>query len=460
MSSKRYSRAIVLFRRDLRLYDHTALRLAVNHAQEIVPVFIIDPRQVGVANEYRSMNAIQFMHESLADLQGQLAEQDCRLYVFTGRADEVLAALFAHNQIDAVFTHVDYTPFARERDEQLAQVCSGAGVAWHAEHDTLLTIPGTVMTKTGTYFQVFTPFWRAASQVTVAQPHALSLIHGYKYVRLMDQYIYDVAQAPALAGYANHDLAVRGGRTEGLALLKRARRLTEYEVERDMPAVEYTSQLSAHLKFGTLSVREVYHALQGIPSLVRQLYWRDFYTHIAYHVPRVFGHAYRSEYDRLSWSRAHKAFERWCAGMTGFPIVDAGMRQLNATGFMHNRVRMIVGSFLVKDLWIDWRWGERYFAQQLVDYDPAVNNGNWQWVASTGCDPQPYFRIFNPWTQQQKFDPDAQYIKQWVPELRAVSVENIHRWAQVAQDYGDLYPAPMVDHAQAAALAKERFKNA
>jgi deoxyribodipyrimidine photo-lyase len=209
-------------------------------------------------------------------------------------------------------------------------------------------------------------------------------------------------------------------------------------------------------------VREAYHAIKrqlgGENPLLRQLYWRDFLTHIAYHFPKVFGHAFIDKFDTLVWDNDREKFQAWADGKTGFPIVDAGMRELNATGFMHNRVRMITASFLVKDLHISWRWGERYFAQHLVDYDPCVNNGNWQWAASTGCDAQPYFRIFNPWLQQQKFDPQGHYLYQWLPELRNVPIKTIHQWE--AKHYGDFYPAPIVKHSEAVAVTKGRYKAA
>lgn len=233
-----------------------------------------------------------------------------------------------------------------------------------------------------------------------------------------------------------------------------------YKDTHDFPSLS-TTLLSPHLKFGSLSIREVYHTiaakLGGEHSLIRQLYWRDFYSQIAFHAPFVFGHPYQKKFQTLPWSENKKAFAAWCAGKTGFPIVDAGMRQLNQTGFMHNRVRMIVASFLVKDLHINWLWGERYFAQQLIDYDPAVNNGNWQWCASTGCDPQPYFRIFNPWLQQKKFDPEAEYIKKWVVELQDIPTQLIHNWYR-SDDIIPHYPRPIVEHSKESKKAKEDYR--
>lgn len=246
-------------------------------------------------------------------------------------------------------------------------------------------------------------------------------------------------------------------------ILNEIDRFSTYMKVRDFPAKAGTTKLSAHLKFGTVSIREVYYAIKNRfgadHPLIRQLYWRDFYTQIGYHFPRVFKRSFRSKYDKLDWNYNETAFHRWCEGLTGFPIVDAGMRELNRTGYMHNRVRMIVASFLIKDLHIDWRWGERYFAQKLVDYDPAVNNGNWQWAASTGCDPVPYFRIFNPWLQQRKFDPNCEYIKENVPELRSFPPSIIHNLEKVQPDDLKNYPPPMVDHTTVKELTKAMFKS-
>jgi deoxyribodipyrimidine photo-lyase len=227
-------------------------------------------------------------------------------------------------------------------------------------------------------------------------------------------------------------------------------RFENYEAERDYPSLQGTTGLSAHNKLGTISIREFYHYVrnelgEGHP-LIRQLYWRDFFTHLAYHFPDVFRQAFKEKFRNIRWDYNNSMFHAWCSGSTGFPIVDAGMRQLNATGFMHNRVRMIAASFLVKDLHIDWHLGEMYFASQLVDYDPCVNNGNWQWSASTGADSQPYFRVLNPWLQQKKYDPDCEYIRRWVPELREMSASDIHGLEKKQPPASTGYPSSIVDH--------------
>ena len=239
--------------------------------------------------------------------------------------------------------------------------------------------------------------------------------------------------------------------------------MTNYDEERNYPSLSATTGLSAYNKFGLCSVREFFYAVVDQFSeghtLISELYWRDFFTHIGFHHPKVFGHCFHEKYEKLHWKNDESLFQCWCEGRTGFPIVDAGMRELNATGYMHNRVRMIVASFLCKDLHIDWRWGERYFAQKLIDYDPCVNNGNWQWAASTGCDAQPYFRIFNPWLQQKKFDKEALYIKKWIPNLNNLSSSSIHNLykEKARQKNSSDYPAPIVDHFVESKKAKEMF---
>lgn len=265
-------------------------------------------------------------------------------------------------------------------------------------------------------------------------------------------------------GISNPELAVHGGRSAALAILKRLRGSRDYEKDRDYPSLAATTGLSAHLKFGTLSAREAHAAVasqlgSGHP-LIRQLHWRDFFTMIGYYYPHVYGHPFCDEYQHMPWENDQGMFQAWCEGRTGFPFVDAGMRQLVRTGFMHNRTRMVAASVLVKDLHIDWLWGERFFARHLVDYDPAVNNGNWQWAASTGCDHQPYFRIFNPWLQQQKFDPAGDYIRRWVAELSDVPADVLHRPGAAAESSRGAYPFPLIDHAVAAAWSKQAFKEA
>jgi deoxyribodipyrimidine photo-lyase len=428
----RYALSLFIFRRDLRLEDNTGLNAALKHSQRVLPCFIFDPRQIQ-PHPYQSLPGLAFMRQSLSDLQAQCCAAGGKLAFFHDEPCRVIRTLSAKMKIGAVFINRDYTPFSRRRDEEMTKVCRELGIDLHAFPDALLNEPENLLKSNGMPYQVFTAFYRRARLVPVDPPVPLA---GSNFFALEDN---GFAETGAFADTPVRHAAT-GGRREVLTLLDRLDRLADYERTRDYPALDATSRLSAYLKFGCCSVREAYQGilwqLGNDHPLLRQLYWRDFFTHIAYHFPHVFGQPFLKKFDNLEWENRPDRFAAWCEGRTGFPIVDAGMRELNETGFMHNRVRMIAASFLVKDLHIDWRWGERYFAQRLADYDPCVNNGNWQWAASTGCDAQPYFRIFNPWTQQRKFAADGGYLYRWLPELRRFPVETctagINRMTEMA----------------------------
>lgn len=447
--------ALHIFRRDLRLQDNTALLYALKNADNIVPCFIFDSRQVE-KNEYKSYNAIQFMINSLLELDKELKDKKSRLYMFQGTAETEIKKLFKQLPITLITINKDYTPFALQRDANIEKICADHKVEFSTHHDALLNPPENVFKSDGKPYTVFTPFFKKAKKNKIQEP-ARNLHKNY-YSKLISDTITHT-KIKDFIKKENKNILVQGGREEGLKLLKKASTLKNYKELRNIPHLSHTSHLSAHNKFGTVSIREVYHKLKDAKQtdMLTELYWRDFFTHITYHFPHVLGKAFREKYNKLTWSTSKKNFEAWCTGTTGFPIVDAGMRELNTTGYMHNRVRMIVASFLVKDLHIDWRWGEKYFANQLVDYDPAVNNGNWQWAASTGCDAQPYFRIFNPWLQQKKFDPECIYIKQWVPELSKTSIKEIHNNFKETVNIIK-YPKPIVDHKIEAKKTIAQFK--
>ena len=417
--------ALHIFRRDLRLIDNTALNFALTNADEVFPCFIFDTRQVG-SNSYKSSRAVEFMMSALADLEQNLLQRGGRLIFFEGIAEQVISKLVATTKIDLVTFNRDYTPFALARDSKIEDVCRANNVSVHTFGDALLQEPESVHKDDGSAYTIFTPYFKKSQNLTVRKPEKLA--HGVFADRTLD-------------GEISKKLGEIEGRKQALKLLKGVGKLKEYAKLRDLPAANYTTHLSAHNKFGTLSIRELYHEICSTLSkdhmLISELYWRDFFTHIVFHFPHVMGGAFHKKYDAIAWKKDLKGFKAWCEGKTGFPIVDAGMHELNETGYMHNRVRMITASFLVKDLHIDWRLGERYFAQQLIDYDPAVNNGNWQWAASTGCDAQPYFRVFNPQSQLERFDPDCEYVDKWC-------VDKTLR--------------PIVDHKQAVAEVKSMYK--
>ncbi len=457
-----YKKAIFIFRRDLRLYDNTALNQACHQSRVVIACFIFDPRQIGDENKFKSERAVQCMIEGLEDLSDQLRAKKGKLYLLYGIAHEVIETLIKQEDIDAVFVNTDYTPFSVKRDKAIEKICKEYDAAFHSYHDVLLHDPESITKSNGTSYGVFTPFYKKSHVQPVSNPMQLVRNHNF-YTKALKSEKKDTIKKILLKQYsAQH---IKGGRSSGLKILKHLENFKRYVQDRDFPAIA-TTNLSAYLKFGMLSIREVYHAIKDTLGshhpLLRQLYWRDFWTYVGYYSPRVYSGAYHEQYNDLDWSNDRHAFKLWSDGNTGFPIVDAGMRQLNQTGFMHNRVRMIVASFLTKDLHINWQWGERYFAQHLIDYDPALNNGNWQWAASTGCDPQPYFRIFNPWLQQKKFDPECEYIKRWVPELASATNKVIHTWYKSCKDYNShlKYPCPIVDHAQESEFAKKWYKKA
>lgn len=454
--NKKYNYSLCILRRGLRLDDNTALLQAFKSSRQVIVCFIVDPVQVSSKNEYKSDTAIQFMSQAVQNIKEDASSRNGHFYIFSGHTKTIVAQLFAKKKIDALYINKDYTPFSSKRDAMLHKLCAQNDIAFEAYDDALLHAPEETLKKDGKPYTIFTPFYKKARLLTVQEAQKNKYKNYYR-EKLLPEY-----DPRLLITKENKKIAAQGSRAHALKILKNIDAFADYAQTRDFPALS-TTKLSAHLKFGTVSVREVYHAivkkLGKQHPLIRQLYWRDFYTQLAYSFPKVFGHAFYEKYDKLTWSANKKHFESWRTGTTGFPIVDAGMRELAATGFMHNRVRMITASFLIKDLHINWRVGEKYFAQKLVDYDPAVNNGNWQWVASTGADAQPYFRIFNPWLQQKKFDPQCEYIKKWIPELRELPPKTIHRWHDSWEANKKLdYPQPMVDHAHEAALAKKYYK--
>ena len=439
-------RSLFLFRRDLRLKDNTGLIRALTDSAEVLPAFIFDPRQTG-RHPYRSESALQFMIASLRELDGELRAKGSRLYLFQGPGEKVVAALLNSEGFGAVYVNRDYTPFSRRRDEAIAAACREKNAAFVSAGDSLLNEPEDVAKTTGGPYTVFTPFFQAARAREVMRPRDNPFRN------------YSRGAIAAEAGPETYDRVLkrrnvrlfrRGGRKEALRVLRTIGRFGAYEETRDRLAIEGTTGLSPHNKFGTISIREFHQAVaEGLGPghpILRQLYWRDFFTHVAFHFERVFGSPFRAAYEKIPWRDDPARLRRWQEGTTGFPIVDAGMRQLEATGFMPNRVRMICASFLVKDLHIDWREGERFFATRLEDYDPCVNNGNWQWVASTGCDAAPYFRIFNPWLQQRRYDPGAVYVKRWVPELAQADPGLIQRLDRLEGRPPGGYPKPIVDH--------------
>lgn len=461
--NKLYKKSLFIFRRDLRLEDNLGLLELLEQSESVLPVFIFDPRQIDrEKNAYFSESAFQFLLNSLVELDRDLTTRGSKLYLFQGDPSEVVDLLIRKEGIEAVSVNKDYTPFARKRDAAIADVCKAKGVHFERHDDVCLSPIEEIRTQQGKPYTVFTPFMKSASTHEVPQPRKNNFNNFYG-VELNTKTT--VKFSDYAANTAKMELALTGGRSEALKIMRTPKFLQGYKENRNWPGMEHgTSRLSAHHKFGTISVRESYHmALKhsGKGShFISELYWRDFYYYTAYHFPIVFKQSFLPWARYINWVSDEKQFLSWCEGKTGVPMVDAGMRELNHTGWMHNRSRMIAASYLTKNLLIDWRWGERYFASKLIDYDPAQNNGGWQWSASVGTDPRP-LRIFNPYTQATNYDPEATYIKKWIPELREVDVKILTDGK--TRDFSTLaphYPAPIEDQKSSYRRAMAVYKAA
>lgn len=458
MNSK-FENGLFIFRRDLRIIDNNGLNLLNEKCKNVYTIFIFTPEQVGSGNKYKSDNSVQFMIESLQDLASQINKSGGHLYTFYGHNDKIVADCIKAFDINVICFNLDISPYAKERDEKIIKLCEHMKTYVMYDYDYYLHQPGTIVNGSGEPYQKFTPYYNTALKKKIESPAGPRKIHFKRSESHITGKIL-LEQAFNKFTKENPDILVHGGRPEAIKTLKTAVRTQTHYPKTHNELDKQTTQLSAYLKFGCISIREAYKALHGKRDIIRQLIWRDFYANILYSFPHVLGHAMKQKYNKVHWHHNTNWFKAWCDGETGYPVVDAGMRQLNETGYMHNRARLIVASFLTKTLLIDWREGEKYFATKLTDYDPASNNGNWQWVASTGADSQPYFRIFNPWEQAKNFDPDCEYIKKWVPELADVPDKDILNWETEFNNYKDVkYQKPIVDYKKQKDLALKMFGN-
>ncbi|MCW3092435.1 MAG: deoxyribodipyrimidine photo-lyase [Ferruginibacter sp.] len=415
---------IIWFRRDLRLHDNAALHHALRSGNPVVPIFIFD-RNILDRLEDKADRRVEFIHAAAVEIQLELLKIWSSMEVFYGQPLEVFKRLLSKFAVEHVFANHDYESYALERDQAIRNLLISQNVSFSTYKDQVIFEKGEVLKEDGKPYTVFTPYsrkWKANLQPFHLKPYPTE-----KY--FANFYKQPAKEIPSLysMGFLQVDKPFPA-KSLNEELVK------SYAAQRDFPGVNGTSRLGVHLRFGTISIREL--ALRGSQiseTYLNELIWRDFYQMILWHFPHVGQYkAFKPEYDAIEWRNAEEEFNRWCTGQTGYPIVDAGMRELNETGFMHNRVRMIVASFLCKHLLIDWRLGEAYFAQKLLDFDFSANNGGWQWAAGSGCDAAPYFRIFNPYLQTRKFDPNLEYIKKWVPEFQEFT-----------------YPPPIIEHDEA-----------
>jgi len=435
-SKNKFKNGLFIFRRDLRIIDNIGLYKLNSICEKLYTIFIFTPEQVGQTNKFKSNNSVQFMIESLEDLETSIRKEGGKLLLFYGNNTTIIKNLIEELDIDCIGFNIDYSPYAFKRDTEIIELCSKMQINVSLAHDYYLHPPGSILNGTGNPYQKFTPYYTTASKIYVDMPLRSIKMHfattskniSSSHINLGQAFIKFVKQL-------NPNILVHGGRTNGLKQLKIAlHNIKQYSKTHD-ELDHSTSQLSAYIKFGCISIREVHKTFKTNKAFIRQLYWRDFYASILTFFPHVLGSAMNTKYNKIHWHYNSNWFDAWKNGKTGFPIVDAGMRQLNETGYMHNRARLIVASFLIKTLLITWEKGEEYFATKLVDYDPASNNLNWQWCASSAIDSQPYFRIFNPWNQQENYDPECKYIKRWVPELANLEPKIIHNWNTEWQNY-------------------------
>lgn len=479
----KFHQSLVWFRRDLRHFDHAALHHALLHSERVFCVFVFD--QAILDGLPRRDRRVEFIHASILELDAELRKAGGCLLVRHGLASHEIPRLAAQLDTEAVFANHDYEPEAVRRDAEVAAALHAEGRAWMSFKDQVIFEKNEVLSQSGKPFSIFTPYKNAWLKTlhldeSVLSPYQTDLPDD----RLARSDDIPDGGIPSLSdlGFMHTDLhrsGIPSGMSGGQLLFDAfSTRIQGYGDQRDFPAVQGTSCLSVHLRFGTVSIRGlVRHAVtmmrqagnhQGASTWLSELIWRDFYFMILHHHPHVVERAFKSEYDAIQWQTGPKAddlFHAWCDGRTGYPLVDAAMCQLNQTGYMHNRLRMVTASFLIKDLGIDWHRGERYFAERLNDYDLAANNGGWQWAASSGCDAQPYFRIFNPVTQSEKFDPEGKFIKNFLPQLAGLPPKRIHApWLVTAEELkragitlGTDYPVPVVSHEEARKRTLERY---
>lgn len=442
MSSNNKKHSVFWFRRDLRLEDNKGLYRALQSGHPVIPLFIFDT-DILHELEDRDDARVSFIHQQIERLDEKLKEKNSGFYVYFGRPIDVWKQLLSEYSIQSVFTNRDYEPYAKKRDGEVASLLEERGVEWHTFKDHVLTEAGEVLKKDGGPYVVFTPFKRKWLEVVKGNGD-LSDSDFFKHFPSESNLQGNLARRPNREIPRLNDMGFQPSSLKIPSQTVKRQTIKEYDEKRDFPAANGTSKLGIHYRFGTISIRQkakLAHSLNA--TYLNELIWRDFYSHILAHFPRVENEPFDKRYANIEWINDEEDFERWCEGNTGYPLVDAGMRQLNETGYMHNRLRMLTASFLAKHLLIDWRWGEAYFARKLLDFDLASNNGGWQWAAGCGTDAAPYFRIFNPDLQLKKFDKNLEFTKKYIPELNE-----------------DSYPDPIVDHKAARKRCLEAYKKA
>ena len=429
--------SVFWFRRDLRIEDNAGLYHALSSGYPVLPVFIFDTDILGKLEEATDRR-VTFIIGALEELNRKLADAGSGLKIYHGTPRETFLKILNEYEVKALYANTDYEPYATTRDSAVSSLMQSKGITARFFKDQVIFEKKEITKSDGTPYTVFTPYsraWKKELTVNDTRPFPSETLAG-NFVKMAPEGVTVAGKVPA-----PEDIGLSSAPSVSPVPVIDSEIIRNYHLTRDIPSLHGTTRLGVHLRFGTVSIRKlVSTALNLSETWLNELTWREFFMAILWNFPHVTENSIKRKYDNISWRNNEEEFERWCTGMTGYPIVDAGMRELNTTGFMHNRVRMITAGFLAKHLLTDWRWGEAYFAQKLLDYELSSNNGNWQWAAGTGCDAAPYFRVFNPAEQTRKFDPDMIYIRRWVPELNTFS-----------------YPKPIVDHAMARKRALEVY---
>jgi deoxyribodipyrimidine photo-lyase len=440
--------SVFIFRRDYRLEDNIGLLEAMKNSEKVIPIFIFTPEQIKT-NEYKSNNCVQFLCESLEDLRSQISSRGGKLYIFEGKYDYILQNILKNNEIENVYFNMDYTKYSHERDKKIEEICIKNKVECKILEDITLFPIGSIKTSNNKIYTKFTPYYNSAMRRDVPEP----ISNKYKNFGTLKNHpkIYNGSLKKFHDNHVNENLVERGGRQNGLKKLKKIGNWDDYDDKRN--CISYTTtHLSAFNKFGCISIREVYHHVNSKigkdSDIIRQLIWRDFFYNLSNYNPNIYKESLSPKFRNINWENNVSKFEKWKKGETGFPIVDACMKEINTTGYMHNRGRLIAGNFLVRLLFIDWRKGEKYFAQTLYDYDPTQNNFGWEINASvSGTESRPPSQnILNPWLQSKRFDPDGVYIKKWLPVLKNVKNKDLHQWDKKRDDYNVMYYPPIIDY--------------
>ena len=427
---------MVLFwhRRDLRTFDNAGLYKALKNEKEVQPIFIFD---TNILEELpKNDQRVLFIHQEIEKIKKEYQDAGSDLWVYHGNPIDIIKELVESNEIDKVYTNRDYEPYARERDKSIHELLKEKEIEFIGSKDHVIFEKNEVLKDDGDPYRVFTPYmrtWKSNLKENTLDSHPSQDVFNN---------LHQLKEKKVLISLASMEFS-KEQKVEFPNREANEETIQEYHNKRDIPSIKGTTRMSLHLRFGTISIRELARKAQQNEKYFNELIWRDFYQMIIFHFPNSATDAFKEKYDQIPWINNKEHFQAWCEGKTGYPIVDAGMRELKETGFMHNRIRMVVASFLTKHLLIDWRWGEAYFAEKLLDYELASNIGGWQWAASSGVDAQPYFRVFNPDSQQKKFDKEFDYIKKWVDEFGT-----------------EQYPDPIVNHKEARERAISTYKNA